>query len=112
MDEEGITDEMKDIFDEKCEIEISSNLPYRNETQKKSWTLIRMDIVKQLGKTVFFSVIISLFGNEICKSCPYLCFLRGGKKLRWGGRLEQMKRGKKLTSVQINFFSIHLLYNF
>ena len=71
-----------------------------------------MDIVKQLGKTVFFSVIISLFGNEICKSCPYLCFLRGGKKLRWGGRLEQMKRGKKLTSVQINFFSIHLLYNF
>ena len=35
MDEEGITDEMKDIYDEKCELEISSNLPYRNETQKK-----------------------------------------------------------------------------
>ena len=26
---------MKDIYDEKCELEISSNLPYRNETQKK-----------------------------------------------------------------------------
>ena len=35
MDEEGITDEMKDIYDEKCELEISSNLPYRNETPKK-----------------------------------------------------------------------------
>ena len=35
MDEEGITNEMKDIYDEKCELEISSNLPYRNEPPKK-----------------------------------------------------------------------------
>lgn len=66
MDEDGITDEMKDIYDEKCKIEISSHQLPTEVKPNKSWTLMMLDIVKQLGPVVL------IFGDGICNSCPYL----------------------------------------
>ena len=79
MDEDGITDEMKDIYDEKCKIEISSHQLPTEVKPNKSWTLMMLDIVKQLGPVVL------IFGDGICNSCPYLWLFmereRGGGKL-------------------------------
>ena len=69
-----------------------------------------LDIVKQLGPVVL------IFGDGISNFCPYLWHFmerereEGGNCV--GGRLEEMKRGKQWTSNQINYFSIHFLYNF